>query len=509
MNLAQRFRFFLLPFILVVISGIALLGTILTVFEVGQGMVLLSEEGWEIWAPLTFASIAWFLFLRRRINVLKLDRKHFEGNWPSHMLIIIAIVVPIGMSSALIRNFFSQQVEISSVKEIDPNKKFRWYCIDDLSIETEVVAGDQFSEVSGKHSDKLHYTAYFLSPLNSRLDDGTLVWIGKSYTTTMSNHENDDYKNRAWEAHWTESQNTFRSEILSETGCLKPVPAGEDKNRFLKGIHRNSFYKNKKHLIFERTQEQVTANLASMQKTFLIGTSISLFVVSLIFLLVKIQPRKLNDYQKNPSIIARNEKEIVSVILLMTPLKALPIITAINLIMFFVMMWTTSSFAHFDSSDLYDMGGLTQEFVQDGEYWRIISSMFLHSGFLHVMNNMIMFILFAMIMEPVLGTVKFTLLYLICGILAGIISVFTNDAVNIGASGAIFGLVGWALAQRLIYKNHDFSQALFMIGIIFGLVSLVFGFIMPNVNNYAHLIGLITGAVFSVVFTPKQDADLI
>ena len=507
MNLEQRFRFFILPFVLVVICGIALLGSILTVFEIRQGMELLSEESWEIWAPLTFASVTWFLFLRRRINILHLDTKYFEGQWPTHMLIILAIVVPIGMSSALIRNLFSQQAEISSIQEIDPTKKFRWYCIDHLSIETEIVAGDQFSEVSGKHSDKLHYTAYFLSPLSSKLDDGIIVWIGKSYTTTMSNGENDDYKNRAWEAHWTASQNTFRSEILAETGCLKPIPAGEDRNRFLKGIQRNPFYKNKKHLIFERTQEKLTGNLASMQRTFLIGSSISLFVVSLIFLLVKVQPRKLKEYLKNPSVIAKNEKEGVDVILLRTPLKALPIITGINLIMFFVMMWTTSSFAHFDSSDLYDMGGLTKEFFREGEYWRIISSIFLHSGFLHVMNNMIMFILFAMIMEPVLGTVKFTMLYFISGILAGVISVFTNDAVNIGASGAIFGLVGWALAQRLIYKNHDFSQALFMIGIIFGLVSLVFGFIMPNVNNFAHLIGLITGAIFSVVFTPEQDSD--
>jgi rhomboid protease GluP len=509
MNLFQRFRFFILPFALIVISGIALLGTVRTIIEVRNNVELLSEEGWEIWAPLSFVVITWFLFLRRKINILKLDGKHFEGLWPSHMLIILALVVPIGMSSALIENLFSQQIEISSINEIDPHKKFQWYCIDELSIETEVIAGHQFAEVSGKHADKLHYETYFLSPLSSTLDNGTLIWIGKSYTMSMSNHESDEYKNNAWETHWNESQNTFRRDIVYETGCLKPVPAGEDRNRFLKGIHRISFYKNKKHLIFERTQEQVTRNLASMRTTFLIGSSISLFAVSLLFLFVRIQPRKLNDYIRNPSIIAKNEKEVVDIILLRTPLKALPIITAINLIMFFAMMWKTSSFTHFDSSDLFEMGGLTNAFAKDCEYWRIICSMFLHSGFLHVLNNMVMFVIFALFMEHILGTIKFTMLYIICGISAGVISVFTNDSVNIGAGGAIFGLVGWALAQRLIYKKYDFSQGLFLIGLIFGVISLTMGFIMPNVNNFAHLIGLLTGAIFSVILTPEEDSEIL
>ena len=507
MNIKERFRFFILPYLLILITGILALGLIRTVMEVRSGMELLSEEGWEIWAPASYAFICWFIFLRRKINILRLDTKKFEGLWPTHMLIILAIIVPLGMSSAYVRNAFSKQIRISSIDEIEPHKKFQWYCIDHPSIEPSVVAGDQFAQVSGKHSDKLHYESYFLSPSGTKLKNGTIVWIGKRYSMSMSNHENEDYKSRAWEAHWNESANSFRSDILMEKGCLKPVPPGEDRNRYLKAIRRFSFYEKKDHIIFERTHEQITGNLETMRTTFLIGSSISLFVVSLIFLLVNVQKGKLNEYLRNPSLIGKNEKEIVDVILLRTPLKALPVIAAINLILFFIMMCKTSSFAHFDSTDLYDMGGLTQDFVKDREYWRIVSSMFLHSGFLHVMNNMVMFVLFAMFMESVLGSWKFSLLYFTCGILAGVVSVFTNHAVNVGASGAIFGLVGWALAQRLIYKNHDFSQGLFLIGLIFGVVNLIFGFILPNVNNYAHLTGLITGAVLSIALSPELDSD--
>lgn len=135
--------------------------------------------------------------------------------------------------------------------------------------------------------------------------------------------------------------------------------------------------------------------------------------------------------------------------------------------------------------------------IENHEYYRLFSSLFLHFGFSHLMNNLVTLVVIGKYVEPVVGKIRFLLIYFISGLGGNLVSfileVFSADyAVSAGASGAIFGLTGSLLALTMIYRGRVGNvtrQGMFvMIGI-----SLYLGFTSQGVDNAAHVGGLIFG----------------
>ncbi|MDZ7678978.1 MAG: rhomboid family intramembrane serine protease [Acidimicrobiales bacterium] len=135
--------------------------------------------------------------------------------------------------------------------------------------------------------------------------------------------------------------------------------------------------------------------------------------------------------------------------------------------------------------------------VDAGEWWRIVTGGFLHANLMHIGFNMFLLWLLGSELEPVLGRVRFGLLYGV-SLLAGSFGVLLLDPVQptVGASGAVFGLMGALLiAQRAVGVNPWQSG-------IGGLVAinLVFTFLVPNISIGGHLGGLVGGAVIAALF---------
>jgi membrane associated rhomboid family serine protease len=130
-----------------------------------------------------------------------------------------------------------------------------------------------------------------------------------------------------------------------------------------------------------------------------------------------------------------------------------------------------------------------------GEYYRFFTAMFLHAGIIHIMFNMLVLWQLGNIIEPRIGTPRFAVLYLVSGFGAGIASVLLNDAytVSVGASGAIFGLMGafWVFTRRWHVNS---SQVTSLIAI-----NLILGFVLPGVDWHAHVGGLIAGAALATL----------
>ena len=147
---------------------------------------------------------------------------------------------------------------------------------------------------------------------------------------------------------------------------------------------------------------------------------------------------------------------------------------------------------------LYNIGELDAAAVLlRGEYGRIIYSMFLHAGIDHLFNNMVILFFLGAMIEKVTGHIQFLLIYLLSGIGANICSllykVMTMDSMaSVGASGAIFGLDGvllaWILLDRQAMPDVTPRRVLLMI-----VLSLYSGFTAHNIDNAAHVGGLLTG----------------
>ncbi len=146
-------------------------------------------------------------------------------------------------------------------------------------------------------------------------------------------------------------------------------------------------------------------------------------------------------------------------------------------------------------------GANLNPFTVGGEPWRIITSMFLHFGIVHLLVNMFALYSLGKPLESDLGSVRFLLLYFICGIAGGISSLLFNlYTISAGASGAIFGLYGYRLAAELIGNYNDRDRLLSVV-INFVIFVVVNALITSqfNVDLSGHLGGGIMGALVALL----------
>jgi len=143
--------------------------------------------------------------------------------------------------------------------------------------------------------------------------------------------------------------------------------------------------------------------------------------------------------------------------------------------------------------------------IQGGQWYRLVTSMFLHFSVEHLLFNMLMLALLGKELEPIKGYIRYLVIYFVSGIGGNLVSMvmilMTNPTLNVvsaGASGAIFGLVGATLGTML--KTQQPVGRLGRRGIIVMLIfSLYVGFTSAGVNNAAHVGGVIFGFLISLI----------
>ena len=152
------------------------------------------------------------------------------------------------------------------------------------------------------------------------------------------------------------------------------------------------------------------------------------------------------------------------------------------------------------SEDTYTLllfGANFRVLVQEGEIWRLLTSTFLHIGIIHLLVNMYSLYIIGKQLESLLGKFKFLLVYLGSGILGSLLSVVVHTSISAGASGAIFGLLGSLLYfgyhYRLYLGNVLRTQVIPVI-----VINLLIGFMIPGIDNFAHIGGLVGGYLLTM-----------
>jgi rhomboid protease GluP len=143
-------------------------------------------------------------------------------------------------------------------------------------------------------------------------------------------------------------------------------------------------------------------------------------------------------------------------------------------------------------------------YIWEGQLWRLITPLFMHSGFSHLLFNSFSIVLFGPALERILGRSRFLFVYLTTGVLANVATLLLQPVTysHVGASGAIFGLFGY-YASILIYRKHFFSKENTQLLITITVMAIIMTFIQANINITAHLSGLLVGFLLGA-FTYKK-----
>lgn len=162
------------------------------------------------------------------------------------------------------------------------------------------------------------------------------------------------------------------------------------------------------------------------------------------------------------------------------------VLIALNIIMFLLTMFDVDAF---NKNVVWNIG-----IIKYGQYYRLLTGMFMHANIIHLVVNMSALNSIGSQLEGFIGKTKFLIVYILSGIIGGLLTVALHgtEYFGVGASGAIFGLLG-----SLLYFGYHYrvylgqvmqSQILPII-----LLNLAIGFIIPNIDNFAHIGGLVGG----------------
>ena len=205
------------------------------------------------------------------------------------------------------------------------------------------------------------------------------------------------------------------------------------------------------------------------------------------------EEQRKNSYDPNEDIVDRMWKRSKNSINL--------VIVVCNILVFLAVTLTggTESSRH-----MMDCGAAYAPLIESGEYYRLFTSMFLHFGIQHLINNMLLLLFLGDYLERAVGKIRYLVIYLggglvgnLCSYLHELFLMKTGEApaVSAGASGAIFSAVG-AMLVLLAFRKGRLEDLTFRRMAVMAVLSLLVGFQSSNVDNFAHIGGFLAGASF-------------
>lgn len=179
-----------------------------------------------------------------------------------------------------------------------------------------------------------------------------------------------------------------------------------------------------------------------------------------------------------------------------------PVTGALLLIIFavFVLEWTNGAIDNDEM--LIRMGAIVPGMLSFGEYWRAIAAMFLHANVIHWAANSWALYQLGRLYEMMFGSLRFTVTYFVTGIIASIASSLWMHGPSVGASGAILGILGafiFSIKRHPQWRNQPWTKSLLNQLVFWAGVNIVLGFSMKNIDNVAHIAGLVSGLLIGMV----------
>jgi membrane associated rhomboid family serine protease len=179
------------------------------------------------------------------------------------------------------------------------------------------------------------------------------------------------------------------------------------------------------------------------------------------------------------------------------------VIIALNVLAYLFVAFLSGNILNISQDALVYAGAQNTFFIEGtGQYWRILTAMFLHANLLHIGLNMLSLYIIGRIIEAFYGPFRYLIIYLLSGLAGGICTFFLQpDNLVVGASGAIFGIFGalgvFYIINRRVLGSGAITQWFFLLGL-----NLMFS-LSPHIAFYDHLGGLACGVILALLLTPR------
>jgi membrane associated rhomboid family serine protease len=381
-----------------------------------------------------------------------------------------------------------------------------------LRYDTNIVAlyPRYYSSYNKNAPNDSHHEVFIVTLISSHDGRKPLFWFGKKYQHVVKkDRSSDEERESVYNETIRNSINRFTLSSKSDSVTLLELNRRiDDYQYFQSAVDRIPNNRNAALPILTEIHERKSVSYTL--RAALIAFGVGQLIWAVICMFIRVNPITLANQEKlSPEgkfKMRRAElKESLSWFLPRKGYIATPIILDINIIIYLLLGFLGVSLMSPSGDELIPYGSSYSPLVMEGQIWRLFTCGFLHFGFIHLFMNMIALGCSGFMLEQVLGTRRFTILYLVSLIGCSLTSLYCNYPGNsAGASGAIFGIMGAMLFYALFNigdsENRTFFLVIFM---IFGLFTLITDMIAWSHSDMAgHLGGMITGMLVAIFFIP-------
>jgi len=196
-------------------------------------------------------------------------------------------------------------------------------------------------------------------------------------------------------------------------------------------------------------------------------------------------------------------------------MRRAPVTMMLLIIIALVFGFEVMTNAYESDAAMIHLGAIVPGMLGRGEYWRLMAAMFLHAGYLHWAINSWALYQLGTLYETLFGSPRFALIYFASGICASAASSMYQHGPAVGASGAIFGILGafiFSIRRSPQYRHQPWTRSLISQLVFWILVNIAIGFSVKFIDNAAHLAGLVTGLLLGFLphrVPPTPPRDLV
>ncbi|MCG3809768.1 rhomboid family intramembrane serine protease [Psychrobacter sp. Ps4] len=515
-----------LPYLSLSILTILLFGALRWLLDIYLDILPLKEGYWDFGIPFLLSVLVVSIWMWPRYELLTLKWVKRSSSGYFFITMVLALVIPLVLSQNYLSKAAYEVIEVNSLNDIRHYPKQKYFRVNDFEpLKLESVSYIETQVISGRNFDStLHIDYYIATPFIAAEN----IWLGSSYHTKYDNRADQSIKDSQYSAFINDSRHKYAAKDLSNISYFKKLKSSNSRNAYLHTISTANRQSNLPPLILKPE----TGLLAdSLDRDFVWGFGSFFIGMVLCLLLVlaaefdsqekkgtqkHIQKRKhiqkqkpvkkrapVSDVSKSLVVWFRSNKE--------RPATLVLILTCIGTFILTVFM----------GMDIIDplsrqvniVGGLTMDAMQAGKYWRVVTSLFVHAGIMHLVMSLGMLFATGYILEKVLGPIRFTMAFFICGIFSNVLGVLYFDMDMAGVWGATFGLFGIAIplvAFKIFNKKYRelFGGTIAAI-LIITLTSMFFAFINTLIYMVYYLLTLCFGIVFGVVIVMTQKQSLL
>lgn len=469
------------------------------VFTINSEILPIKEDIFNIWLPLILPWIPITIWLRPKLRILK-SKDPDRLSISYQMIVWGTMAAMMIVSNGYLKTATGKLAELDSIEQ-SSDLDTRFIKLQNIELNRKLASAHTEFRASGKYNQHLNFDSYFVYPFTAQDRNGKhRYWYGVKIEEQISNKIEPEEKERKYQAFFQKAVKDFKAYKFSKPDYFEVLPHSDDREGFLNAVKRQEQFASPQPVII-KPKKGLYSSRNGKKFEWIFG---SFSIGFCVFLFALVFPKyHAAEHKRQLKRIKPKSDDLIDMLKFLIPKNehfATSIILDLNIFVFIVMVISGIHIISPNGIELLEWGANRRVETINGGWWRLVSSMFLHGGIMHLFLNIYGLVIAALFVEPIFGRTRYIMLYFVSGICGSLASIYWyKNTVSVGASGAIFGLYGSILGLLLTsaFPKDGKKGILMFIGSYVG-INLLFG-LKGGIDNAAHIGGLVSGAVLGIV----------